>query len=97
MASSGKNCFHNGMTKTDGPVSAKRVATLGAWFLVFGLAVLIIEVWVGGHPFGEPSGLGESSSVVGVAYLCWALWLRRQQRSLATAPDGSTLRRTGTD
>ncbi|OKI79507.1 hypothetical protein [Micromonospora sp. CB01531] len=80
MASSGKTCFHNGMTKTDGPVSAKRVATLGAWFLAFGLAVLIIEVWVGGDPFGVPSwGLNESSSVVGAAYLCWALWLRRQQ------------------
>ena len=56
---------------------------MGAWFLAFGLGVLMIEVWVGDHPFrGSLAswGLAETFSVVGGAFLCWAALRRRQQR-----------------
>jgi hypothetical protein len=71
------------MTKTDKPLTSKQLAQLGAWFLVFGLGVLMIEVWVGDHPFrGSPAswGLGETFSVMGGAFLCWAALRHRQQR-----------------
>jgi hypothetical protein len=71
------------MTKTGARPTAKQVAQLSAWFLVFGLGVLMIEVWVGDHPFrGSPAswGLGETFSVMGGAFLCGAALRHRQQR-----------------
>ncbi|MEU1688896.1 hypothetical protein [Micromonospora sp. NPDC005707] len=72
------------MTKPGVRPTSKQVAQLGVWFLVFGLGVLMIEVWVGDHPFrGSPAswGLGEVFSVMGGAFLCRAAALRlRQQR-----------------
>ena len=71
------------MTKTGARPTSKQVAQLGLWFLVFGLGALVIEVWVGDHPFrGSLAswGLAETFSVVGGAFLCWAALRRRQQR-----------------
>jgi hypothetical protein len=71
------------MTKTAVPTTPKQVAGLGAWFLVFGLGVLLIELYAGDHPFtGKPTswGLGEVFSVMGGVVLCRAALLRRQQQ-----------------
>jgi hypothetical protein len=76
-------CFHGCVTKTDARPTSKQVAQLGASFLVFGLVALVIEVWAGDHPFsGGPTswGLGETCSVIGGAFLCWAALRHRQQR-----------------
>ncbi|WP_154937042.1 hypothetical protein [Micromonospora palomenae] len=72
------------MTMTDGRSTAKQVAGMGVWSLIFGFGDLLIQLWTDGHhPFqGKLSswGLGEVFSMMGVALLCWAVWLRRQQR-----------------
>ena len=69
--------------KAGEPSTSKQVAQLGGSFLIFGLGALMIEVWVGGHPFrGSPAswGLGETFSVMGGALLCWAALSHRQRR-----------------
>jgi hypothetical protein len=71
------------MTKTGGSANPKQVARLGASSLLFGFGDLMIQLWMGGHPFqGKPTswGLGEVLSLIGVVFLCWAALLRRQQR-----------------
>jgi hypothetical protein len=83
MADSRQAYFHDSMTKTDGPATSKQFAGLGAWFLAFGLGMLMLEIWVGDRPFrGKPAswGLGETFSVMGVVVLCRAALLHRQQR-----------------
>lgn len=83
MAGSRWTCFHDGMTETGARPTAKEVAQVGAWFLVFGSGAVMLEVWVGDYPFrGSPAswGLGETFAVLGGAFLCCAALRRRQRR-----------------
>lgn len=83
MVGSRWTCLHDCMTKIGARQTSKHVAQLGAWFLVFGVSALMIEVWVGDHSFGGSRaswGIGETFSVLGGAFLWWAALRHRQQR-----------------